>query len=693
MVSKLFFMMVGIMLTQLTFAQNTIFSGTQIYDYNQNNYKQVDETYASLSDKVKTFKVFEIPLQQINDYVYTNLNEPDFILHLSESYHWQFNLKLHNMYAPDYRKSTQKNNKKRAVELKSPKPFTFRASVNNDETNISTLSIKQDLFIANIIENDAEFYVEPLSFYIKNAPKNYFVVYEAGATKAILNEVSCSQGHLPLANAKAYDSNSNLKTAMEVCAELAIAYDQSFKNFYGSASAAETMLATRANAVAAFYNTNFLIDFKIIEFYEAAANEITPDNNTTPCQEVFPDCSDGTILDDFREWGESENDTNSGFTSNPDVATFFTGRGVTKYYGYSHFAGICNERGYHWVEEDVPYTESRKTNLWIHEMGHTWNASHTSDVNNMMYSDVSTANPMTVANSSTNSITTHKDSRACLDAGYCEAVTAPIASFDSQIDNCNKLVQFNDNSTNTPQSWLWDFGNGNTSTMKNPSHTYFNDGTYTVVLTTSNNLGSSSFTQVIALSEEGCIDCIPLLSISQPVASGIYNKAEKIECNTIVNDSTNVGFIAGNNIILNSNFNTPATTNFSASIVPCKDICDEGFGTFLGPYFTASTDPFGTYSLNSVTLTIDASNSNRLVHTNFYGWPTADGNPPVYFDLDCTNNTITVPSQNYTTPSGYALTINGGSGTYNFTNKRMEIIFNVTNVNDGDFTITEVFTP
>lgn len=41
-------------------------------------------------------------------------------------------------------------------------------------------------------------------------------------------------------------------------------------------------------------------------------------------------------------------------------------------------------------------------------------------------------------------------------------------------------VQFNDTSTGSPTSWLWYFGDGNTSTAKNPSHTYTSAGSYSV---------------------------------------------------------------------------------------------------------------------------------------------------------------------------------------------------------------------
>ncbi len=44
-------------------------------------------------------------------------------------------------------------------------------------------------------------------------------------------------------------------------------------------------------------------------------------------------------------------------------------------------------------------------------------------------------------------------------------------------------VHFFDASTGHPTSWLWTFGDGNTSVQQNPNHTYTNSGSYTVSLT------------------------------------------------------------------------------------------------------------------------------------------------------------------------------------------------------------------
>lgn len=61
---------------------------------------------------------------------------------------------------------------------------------------------------------------------------------------------------------------------------------------------------------------------------------------------------------------------------------------------------------------------------------------------------------------------------------------------------CSPIVaQFTDQTTGgTPTSWLWDLGNGTTSTLQNPSTTYINPGSYTVTLTVSNGSGSNTKT-------------------------------------------------------------------------------------------------------------------------------------------------------------------------------------------------------
>lgn len=82
---------------------------------------------------------------------------------------------------------------------------------------------------------------------------------------------------------------------------------------------------------------------------------------------------------------------------------------------------------------------------------------------------------------------------------FCLASSAqkPRANFKSDITSgCSPIVvDFQDQSTGNPSSWLWNFGNGATSTLKNPSATYFSTGTYTVTLIATNTSGSDTITR------------------------------------------------------------------------------------------------------------------------------------------------------------------------------------------------------
>lgn len=69
----------------------------------------------------------------------------------------------------------------------------------------------------------------------------------------------------------------------------------------------------------------------------------------------------------------------------------------------------------------------------------------------------------------------------------------PAADFSvNTTSTCGGSVTFTDQTSNNPTSWLWDFGDGSTSTQQNPVHTYTSSGNYSVQLTASNPYGNNS---------------------------------------------------------------------------------------------------------------------------------------------------------------------------------------------------------
>jgi PKD repeat protein len=84
----------------------------------------------------------------------------------------------------------------------------------------------------------------------------------------------------------------------------------------------------------------------------------------------------------------------------------------------------------------------------------------------------------------------------------CQTPTqVPSSAFTpSSLTSCQTTINFTDSSFNVPQAWFWSFGDGNTDTIQNPSHTYTNTGTYTVELIVSNPFGNDTSSQVINIS-------------------------------------------------------------------------------------------------------------------------------------------------------------------------------------------------
>ena len=61
--------------------------------------------------------------------------------------------------------------------------------------------------------------------------------------------------------------------------------------------------------------------------------------------------------------------------------------------------------------------------------------------------------------------------------------------------NTPLTVQFTDQTTGTVNSWLWNFGDGSSSTLQSPSHVYTTGGLKSVSLTSTGQGGSNTATK------------------------------------------------------------------------------------------------------------------------------------------------------------------------------------------------------
>ena len=155
---------------------------------------------------------------------------------------------------------------------------------------------------------------------------------------------------------------------------------------------------------------------------------------------------------------------------------------------------------------------------------------------------------------------------------------SPSANFsDTLISVCQGVVSFSDESLNFPTSWVWDFGDGNSSTNRNPFHTYSTRGTFQVKLIVSNTFGVDSITRTVIINKPipvinaiGSLAVDSLISFNVSGVNGGSNYSWNLgnnQTSTSVNPSTtyaapniytvSVSLIDANNCNVNASLNLP----------------------------------------------------------------------------------------------------------------------------------------
>jgi len=231
----------------------------------------------------------------------------------------------------------------------------------------------------------------------------------------------------------------------------------------------------------------------------------------------------------------------------------------------------------------------------------------------------------------------------------------PLANLSGNNVCFNNLTTFTDLSVgnNTISNWNWNFGDGNTSPLQSPTHTYGSSGNYTATLTITNNFGCKDTNTITVV-----VNPLPTVSFSSTTVC-LGNSTCFSDLSTI-----SLGNVTG----WSWNFNDPNSglNNISNIKNPCHVF------TGLGPFMvllTATSDsgcqsntmlpvlinplPVAGFTssgvcLNSPSGFTDGSTPPANDPINIWDWNFGDGSA---------NSSLTNPSHTYVSPGSYSVTL------------------------------------
>ena len=188
--------------------------------------------------------------------------------------------------------------------------------------------------------------------------------------------------------------------------------------------------------------------------------------------------------------------------------------------------------------------------------------------------------------------------------------TTVIANFSIVSPQCSFDAIFQDSSSvnqGSVDAWLWDFGDGTTSTQQNPSHTYTTAGTYTVTLTAS-SLGCPATTT-------HTVNVFPT-----PVANAGTDQIICVGQYANLTATGGVSYLWSNNIVTpNNNVNPNVNTTYTVTI-------SDNNGCTASDTVIVTVNPLPVISAGS-DIEICYGTSTNLTATggNAYSWTPATG--------------------------------------------------------------------
>ncbi len=202
-------------------------------------------------------------------------------------------------------------------------------------------------------------------------------------------------------------------------------------------------------------------------------------------------------------------------------------------------------------------------------------------------------------------------------------------------------VNFENGTTSSGNtSYLWNFGDGTTSTELNPSHTYSIEGTYMVTLNVTNECGTTEVTETIVIDNR-----TPVIGFSAGQQSGCVPFEVQFMDNS-TNDPTNWEWTFEGGNPSSSNEKNPLVVYDNEGIFDVSLTVSNGFGSstvIFQNYITAYGPPEASFEYTIVNGQIVTNYNGNSVSS--YNWNFGDG----------TRKTEKSPVHTYTSSGNYTI--------------------------------------
>jgi len=219
----------------------------------------------------------------------------------------------------------------------------------------------------------------------------------------------------------------------------------------------------------------------------------------------------------------------------------------------------------------------------------------------------------------------------------------PITSFTASSDM--NTASFT-NTTINANSYDWNFGDGNTSILENPTHTYDVEGTYEVSLRATNDCGTTEHTLTVFLSSA------PMAGYSASINQGCIPLSVEFTDNSSSNvTGWNWSFPGGTPASSNEQSPTiiyEATGEYDVTLIVSSDFGDD---TLIMSDFITSVD-LPTASFQFISLSeFEYEFSNTSFDAESFSWDFGDGN----------TSSLENPSHTYAGPGTYLVTFSASN--------------------------------